>query len=136
MYTPINWLTDPSTAYPVVIDPAVTTQNTLALGSITGTKFGAVCWTNSCDYNLAVNTPANTTVTNIYTSFEYFASGACFGQDGGFSIDYGACHFPTAAPGVITCPIPLTNVNCGVVNNTTLPDFTPCLEKGKSWGPI
>ncbi|MBK9540826.1 MAG: gliding motility-associated C-terminal domain-containing protein [Bacteroidetes bacterium] len=127
VYTPINWLTDPSTAYPVVIDPAVTTQNTLALGSITGTKFGAVCWTNSCDYNLAVNTPANTTVTNIYTSFEYFASGACFGQDGGFSIDYGACHFPTVAPGVITCPIPLTNVNCGVVNNTTLPDFTPCL---------
>ena len=37
------------------------------------------------------------------------------------------CHFPTAAPGVITCPIPLTNVNCGVVNNTTLPDFFNCL---------
>lgn len=127
VYTPVSWLIHPSTEYPVVIDPAVITQNTLGIGSITGTKFSAVCWTNSCDYALSVPTPANTEVTNIYTSFEYFASGACFGQDGGFSIDYGACHFPTAAPGVITCPIPLTNVNCGVVNNTTLPDFFNCL---------
>ena len=127
VFTPVSWLNNAATAYPVVIDPAVITQNTFALGAITGTQFSAVCWTNSCDYNLAVPTPANTTVTNIYTSFEYFATGACFGQDGGFSIDYGACHFPNAAPGVITCPIPLTNVNCGVVNNTTLPDFQACL---------
>lgn len=127
VYTPLSWLNDAATVYPVVIDPAVITQNTLGIGSIAGTKFSAVCWTNSCDYNLAVPTPANTTVTNIYTSFEYFATGACFGQDGGFSVDYGACHFPNAAPGVITCPIPLTNVNCGVVNNTMLPDFTNCL---------
>ncbi|TAH42245.1 MAG: PKD domain-containing protein [Bacteroidetes bacterium] len=127
VFTSVSWLNDPSTVYPVVIDPVVTTQNSLAAGSITGTRFSPVCWTNSCDYFLTVPTPANTTITNIYTSFEYFATGACFAQDGGFSVDFASCKYPSAAPGVITCAFAISNFNCGVLNATTLPDFTSCL---------
>lgn len=126
VYTPVSWLVNPATQYPVVIDPVVTTQNFLGVASITGTKFGAVCWTNSCDYSLTVPTPANSTVTNIYASFEYGTGSICELQDGGFSIDFGACHFPATAPGVITCPL-AGGGNCGIINNTTLPDFQACL---------
>ncbi len=127
VFTAVEWLNDPSTVYPVVIDPVVTTQNSIAAGAITGTQFSPVCWTNSCDFFLTVPTPANTTITNIYASFEYFATGACFAQDGGFSIDFASCTYPTAAPGVITCPFAVSNFNCGILNATTLPDFTSCL---------
>ena len=127
VFTSVAWLNDPTTVYPVVIDPVVTTQNSLAAGTIAGTKFSPVCWTNSCDYFLTVPTPANTTISNIYTSFEYFATGACFAQDGGFSVDFASCKFPAAAPGVITCAFAISNFNCGVLNATTLPDFGACM---------
>jgi gliding motility-associated-like protein len=127
VYTPVTWLNDPTTVYPLVIDPVVTTQNSIAAGAIAGTQFSPVCWTNSCDYFLTVPTPANTQITNIYTSFEYFATGACFAQDGGFSIDFASCTFPSAAPGVITCAFAVSNFNCGVLNATTLPDFSSCI---------
>jgi len=127
VYTSVNWLNDPATKYPVVIDPVVTTSNSLAAATIAGTQFSPVCWTNSCDYFMTVPTPANTTITNIYTSFEYFATGLCFAQDGGFSVDLGTCSYPSAPPGVITCAVPLSNFNCGALNLTTLPDFTSCI---------
>ncbi len=127
VFAPLQWLSDPTTVYPVVIDPIVTTQNSIAAGTIAGTQFSPVCWTNSCDYFLTVPTPANATILNIYASFEYLATGACFAQDGGFSIDFGTCTFPQAAPGVITCAFPISNFNCGIVAATTLPDFTACI---------
>ena len=127
VYTPISWLNDPATAYPVVIDPVVTTQASLTVAGITGTKYSAICWTNGCTYNMAVPTPPNSIITNVYASFEYFAGGACFAQDGGFSIDMGTCHFPSAAPGVITCPLPASPFNCGIIGTSAYSDFQSCL---------
>lgn len=127
VFTPVSFLNDPGTQYPVIIDPVITTQNFIPIAGIAGTKYGAVCWTNSCDYFVSVPTPANTTITNVYSSFEYFAGGACFAEDGGFSIEYLSCHYPAAAPGVITCAFPVTNFNCGIVNLTLLPEFGTCL---------
>lgn len=127
VYTPVSWLNNPSNVYPVIIDPVVTTSAVTGAASIAGTKFGATCWTNSCDYTMAVPTPANTTITNVYASFEYFATGACFAQDGGFSISLGGCTYPSAAPGVITCAFPISNFNCGILNATMLSDLQSCL---------
>lgn len=127
VHVPLEWLNDNSRKYPVVIDPVVTTQNTLPLASIAGTRFSAICWTNSCDYFLTVPTPANTTLTNVYSSFEYTASGLCLAQDGGFSIELSTCRYPQAAPGVVTCPLAITNFSCGILNNSMLPDLQSCL---------
>lgn len=125
---PVSWLQDPSTTYPVVIDPVVTSVNSIGAGLIAGTRYGAVCWTNSCDYNLVVPTPANAELTNVYYSFEYYAvTNLCQAQDGGYNITSGACTAPSAAPGVFTCPFPLTNFNCSATNVMVTADLFGCL---------
>lgn len=125
---PLAWLHDPSTRYPVVIDPVVTSVNSIGAGLIAGTRFGAACWTNSCDYNLIVPTPANAQLTNVYYSFEYYAvTNLCQAQDGGYNISTGTCLAPSATPGVFTCPFPLTNFNCSASNVMITADVLACL---------
>jgi gliding motility-associated-like protein len=106
---PGKWLSDPDTKYPVIIDPIVWSQNTLPLISIPGTKYSATCWTNSCDYFLSVNTPANATILGIYHSFEFYATGACFAEDGAYSLDFNTCHAPAGLPGVYLNPLHISN---------------------------
>jgi gliding motility-associated-like protein len=125
---PVAWLNDPATQYPVVIDPVVNSVNTLGSGLIAGTRYGSVCWTNSCDYNIVVPTPANAQLTNVYYSFEYYAvTNLCQAQDGGYNITTGGCTAPSSAPGVFTCPFPLTNFNCSATNVLITPDVIGCL---------
>jgi len=52
-YIPVDWLNDPHTVYPVVIDPLVSSSATLSQASVTGSQYNAVCWTNGCNYNLS-----------------------------------------------------------------------------------
>ncbi len=125
VYTPVNWLNDSQTIYPVVIDPIVNSVDSLLAAAIMGTKFSPVCWTNSCDYSLNVATPANVTITTIYNSFGYQAISTCFGQDGGYSIDMGGCHWPSAAPGVFTCNFPIPMFTC-LLDTNPISEFVPC----------
>jgi gliding motility-associated-like protein len=122
---PVEWLTDPARIYPVTIDPIVTTLNTLSAASIAGTRYSPVCWTNGCDYFLSVPTPPNATITGVYHSFEYYATGLCFADDGGYSIDFLGCHTPAAAPGVYTSPVHATNAYF-TVDTVHIPEFVPC----------
>lgn len=130
---PVEWLSNPSTEYPVLIDPLITTFNILPVASIAGTKFSAVCWTNSCDYNMTVPTPGNTTVTAILHSFEYFATGLCFSDDGGYSIDFLTCHVPAVSAsfpnGVYTAPPGLHVSPFTFYADSTAPmtEFNPCI---------
>lgn len=125
VYTPVSWLNQTSTVYPVVIDPVITSADSLLVAAIIGTKYSPVCWTNSCDYNLVVPTPPNATVTRIFNSFGYQTIATCQGMDGGFSLDYGACHWPATAPGVFTCNFPVSLFTC-VNDSENITDFIPC----------
>jgi gliding motility-associated-like protein len=125
VYTPVSWLNSSSTIYPVVIDPIVTSADSLLAASIIGTKYSPVCWTNSCDYFLTVPTPANSTVTDITGKFRFLTLGPCLGSDGGFSIELAGCSFPPGAPPVMTC-LPATNFNCGY-DSTSMPDLLGCI---------
>ncbi len=124
VFTPVDWLNSPSTIYPVVIDPIVTAADSLLAAAIMGTKYSPVCWTNSCDYFLTVPSPANSTITDISTSFTFQTIAACNGSDGGFNIDYAACRFPSAAPGVQWCNLPGSTL-CQWYN-VPIPEFNAC----------
>jgi gliding motility-associated-like protein len=93
---PVNWIQSHIGKGNVIIDPLVSSSNTLAQASITGSMYNASCgFTNSCNYNLSVNTPANTTLTNASWSFNYIANGTCWLQDGAVKYTTGACTSPS-----------------------------------------
>jgi gliding motility-associated-like protein len=121
---PVSWLNDPTTDYPVLIDPVITTQNTTPVASIGGTKFSPVCWTNSCDYSMTVATPANSTIIGMAHSFQYNATGLCFAQDGGYSLEYNGCFAPSGFPGVYTLPSPTPGFF--TIDSIDIPEFIPC----------
>lgn len=124
---PVSVLNRPEIKFPFVIDPTVTATNSLPLSSITGSGFGASCFTGGCNYSLSVPSPANATLTNVYFSFEYLAvNGLCNAEDGAFKIDFNSCTAPSAPPGVFTCAFPITNFFCSY-SNQPLPEFISCL---------
>jgi gliding motility-associated-like protein len=122
---PFDWLTNPATKYPVIIDPVVVSLDSLPIASFMGTRYSPVCWTNSCDYFLTVPTPPNSTITQIRQSFEYYATGPCFADDGGYSIDFLGCHTPAAAPGVFTNTFHFNNTATSN-DSVPIPEFIPC----------
>ena len=128
--TPMAWLNDPIRKYPVLIDPTLSTQGVLnnGAGGVSGSQYSATCWTNGCDYNLTVSTPANAQLVRVLNSFEYYAvAGLCQAQDGGYSIQSGSCVAPAAVPGVFTCSVPQTNYYCAATNVDIFPDIASCL---------
>lgn len=95
---PFNWISQKIAQGMVVIDPLVTSTNTLAQAAITGSQYNASCdFTNSCNYNLSINPPANATITNAFTNFNYLAAGACWLEDGATRFSAGGCTSPNQA---------------------------------------
>ncbi|MBL0103439.1 MAG: PKD domain-containing protein [Bacteroidetes bacterium] len=130
--TPLSWLNDNGRKYPVIIDPLVSVTGTVAAAVIAGTKYSAVCWTNSCDYNMSVLTPAFATVYNIIGSFEYRTAGVCLVKDGGFSMEMsGTCNAPTGALPVWTNQGPSGQLP-GVCSlfPSIITEFVPCFPAG------
>lgn len=92
---PMNWIeTNLKKFNTLVVDPLVTSSNTLAQVSITGSAYGATCFTNYCAYNLSVPTPANATLTNVYWSFNYIAAGLCWLNEGAVTFTLSSCASP------------------------------------------
>jgi hypothetical protein len=86
-FVPVNWLNNPSTLYPVTIDPLVYASDTLPQANIMGSGFTNVCGTLGCSYYIdSIMTPANCEITGIETYFSYIANLPCIREDGGFSI--------------------------------------------------
>lgn len=95
---PVEWIQKYVSRTHVIIDPLVSSSNTLAQGSITGSQYNGTCnFTNSCNQNLSVNTPANATLTDVFWSFTYIAQGACWLEDGALRFTTGACISPSQA---------------------------------------
>lgn len=95
---PFHWLKSKLENGHVILDPLVTSSNFLAQSSIIGSQYNPSCdFIQSCDYTLTVNTPANATITNITTSFDYLASGSCWLEDGAMRFSVGSCLSPSQA---------------------------------------
>ena len=98
MLVDFNWLNNPNIVYPVVVDPTISTNASLAQASWTGSMYNASCnFTNSCDYNLTVSSPANVTITDITSSAPYMTGGGCRMNYGGIKYSYLGCTSPSAA---------------------------------------
>lgn len=92
---PGNFLNRPASAYPVVIDPLVSTPTVTA---VTGSTYSAI-WTIPCVYANAATVPANCTVTDIQWTFNYITSGGAALWDGSVDFRLGACRSPTGPTG-------------------------------------
>lgn len=119
---PVDYINKYISSTHVIIDPVVTSTNTLAQASIGGSMYNASCnFTNSCNYNLSVNSPANAMVTDIQWSFVYIAQGACWLEDGAIRIAYGACLSPATAGFYWFCnqanPGTCTGTNISIYND-------------------
>ncbi len=90
---PGSLLNRPSTSYPVVIDPAVTVTNVLAIGP----RFSY--YTNYCIGNNNVPIPAGYTITDIQTAYAYYSPTGAVPDFmyGIFNFRVGACTSPNPA---------------------------------------
>ena len=126
---PAEWLNEQLTHSRVIIDPLVTSSATLAQASITGSQYNASCnFTNSCDYTVNVNTPANSTVTDLQVSFTYRAAlfSLCYLIDGGTRFSVGSCVTPSAAGFYYFCPNNSWGT-CALTNQTIYSELASCL---------
>lgn len=90
---PGNFLDRAASAYPVVIDPLVSTAT---VTPVTGSTYSAL-WTVPCVYNNAATVPANCTITDIQWSFNYVTSGGAWLNDGAVDFRLGTCRSPGLA---------------------------------------
>lgn len=111
----------------LIIDPLVSSSNSLAQASITGSMYNSSCgFTNSCDYNLTVPTPANAQLTDVLWTFSYTAAGLCWMEDGAVRFATGSCVSPSQAGYYWFCNSIGTGT-CDGVNISIFSDLQSCL---------
>lgn len=124
---PVNWITHYLQLYDeLVIDPIVTSSNTLAQATITGSGYNATCFNGYCTYNLTVPTPANATVTDIAWSFNYRAISPCWRSEGAITLYLGSCRSPGPANFYWFCNLNSTG-DCTGTNISIFSDFSTCV---------
>lgn len=80
----------------VVIDPQVTSTNSISQ-SLVGTPFNASCtWITSCDYTINVVPPAAAVITDVQDQVEVLATAPCGRENFGYQIVSGSCISPGA----------------------------------------
>lgn len=87
---PGAYLNKPSSAYPIIIDPLVSTATVSGVG---GSSYSPAK-TISCNYVNAANVPPNVTVTDVRWSFNYLASGGALLLHGAVDFMLGSCRSP------------------------------------------
>ena len=88
-FVPVNWLQNPSTIYPVTVDPFVNSSDTVYQPTIQGSGFttAILCDTGGCSYFMdSLMTPPNCEITDIQCYFSYLTSLPCIRDDGGFTV--------------------------------------------------
>ena len=124
---PVLWLAQTLLKGHVIIDPLVSSTNTLAQAAIAGSRYDATCnFTQSCNYTLNVNTPAAAVFTNILINFNYLAQGACYMEDGATRFTLGGCVSPNAAGFYWYCQNPAPGT-CTGANISIYSDISSCL---------
>ncbi len=125
---PTNWLEQSLTQGRVIIDPLVSSSNTLAQASITGSMYNSSCLhLLSCDYTLSVNTPAAAVFTDILVDFEYIAQGLCYLEDGALRFTLGSCVSPPTATGLYWMCLDANPGTCDATNLSLFSDLNSCL---------
>lgn len=123
-----NWLRHALSQGTVIIDPLVSSSNTLAQGAITGSRYNATCdFTNSCDYSLNVNTPTAATFTDILFDFDYIAQGICVMADGAMRITLGSCISPNQTGYYWFCNDPFFSGTCYGTGISVYNELNTCL---------
>jgi gliding motility-associated-like protein len=90
----------------VIIDPLVLTTDTVAQSLITG-SMNCGSYTNYCNYNFTVATPAQATFTDISFMFTFYAFAPSGQNQGFFSINSGSCssgNYTVVDPSIHTGP--------------------------------
>ncbi len=124
---PFSWIDENIDDYALVVDPIVTGTATLAQASITGSRYNASCgFTNSCDYNLTVASPANATITDVSWTFTYSATGLCWLEDGAIRISSAGCISPSVAGYYWFCNA-IGGGTCTGTNQTIFSDVSSCM---------
>lgn len=124
---PYQWIVDNIGKGSLVIDPMVSTTATKVQSTITGSKYGATCFTEYCSYNLAVPTPISATIADIKFTFNYLANAPCAVKDGGFSLHYSTCRSPAIA-GVHFCNLPDGGI-CNAENVSIYGAMNACVDE-------
>lgn len=124
---PYQWLKEKLATDVVIIDPLVSSNNTMGVSAITGSQYNASCnFVNSCNYNMTVNTPADATITDILFSFAYEAIGMCWLEDGAMRYAFNSCVSPNGST-TWTCddwgPGTCTGVNISLASH-----FSTCMN--------
>jgi gliding motility-associated-like protein len=124
---PVNWLATSLLQGEVIIDPLVTSTNSLAQASIAGSRYNASCnFTQSCDYTLAVNTPVAAVFTDILINFDYIAQGICWREDGATRFTLGGCVSPNTPGFYWFCNDPNPGI-CTGSNVSVFSELSSCL---------
>jgi len=99
----------------VILDPFISTVNSVALFDIIGSQYNADCsQMNTCDYALSVPGLPGASVIDVRYSFSYLATPPCMLKDGSYSIVTGTC-----VAGNITSPNP-NSYGPSVANDVSL----------------
>ncbi|HVA97690.1 MAG TPA: T9SS type A sorting domain-containing protein [Bacteroidia bacterium] len=102
IYTPVAFLNDTSTHYPVTIDP--TTTGTILLTNVSGSDYDDNGYLG-CSNSLSVLTPANCTITDLQFLAPYQGNNGYWSHHNkiyaGIFIGLGTCQSPTVSSGAI-----------------------------------
>ena len=127
-----NWLADVSTIYPVTIDPQVTSTATQTAGWMSFQYNGAWCGlAGSCNYNLTVARPANSTITGTTFTAQYQSLGGycffnCYRSEAAFKIVSPCGASPAPAATFWNCAATSAGT-CSAANVNVFPELGACL---------
>lgn len=132
MFVPAyNWLDDQSLVYPVILDPQVTSTATFTAGIMSFQYNGAWCGlVGSCNYNLIVAKPPNSTITGTTFTAQYetlvgFCAG-CWRSEAAFKITSPCGASPAPALNFWNCNTTSAGI-CSAANVNVFPELGACL---------
>jgi len=119
---PGDMLNRPADAYPVVIDPLISTAT---LSTVGGSSYSP-SKTVSCNYVNAATVPPGVTVTDVKWSFNYVSSGGALLLHGGVDYTLGACRSPGVAGFFWYCNLSSSGT-CTGSNISIISDIASCI---------
>jgi len=128
LYVPVSWTGNSALQFPLVIDPLVTSSATTLQASITGSyQEPGGLFTNSCNYNMNVPTPANCQITDVLWSFNYIAQNGAALCNGAVTYVVNGCNSPNAAGFYWFCNNCIFAGTCTGTNVSLWSDVSTCI---------
>ncbi|HZH86998.1 MAG TPA: T9SS type A sorting domain-containing protein [Brumimicrobium sp.] len=132
LFVPANWIRSDEAVFPLIIDPLVTSTATQTGGWMSFQHNGAFCSsTGSCNYNLSVPRPNNSTITGttfsaFYQSLGGYCGLSCWLNEAGYKITSPCGVSPAPSTSFWSC-----NSNspgtCTATNYDVFPELGSCL---------